>query len=140
MIRRIDADKVRTKLHRAEHPRFAEVGSLSGFEEVRLPNAVYLHPGLDPKQAAQELGPRARDIVLYGDGPESEPEVLAMAERLEAMGYLNLYILNGGKKAWRDAGLWTEATYYPPFTPAQQKPKPLSQAPAVQHGEVRKAG
>jgi rhodanese-related sulfurtransferase len=40
-------------------------------------------------------------IVLYDDG---EGLVAAGAERLAALGYANVRALDGGLKAWRDAG------------------------------------
>src|SRR5947199_2905817 len=67
------------------HPLFAAnmaVGRIAIEAEVRLPR----------KDVA---------IVLYDDGEEL---VATGAERLAALGYSNVSALDGGLKAWRDAG------------------------------------
>lgn len=55
-------------------------------------------------------------IVLYDDG---EGLVTAGAERLAALGYTNVRALDGGLKAWRDAG-------YQMFEDVNSYPKPLA--------------
>lgn len=71
------------------------------FQEAHLPGAVNL-PYADRIRTPVNL-PRTKTLVLYCPC-EQEEESIAMATKLEKLGYTRLKILQGGLPRWRELG------------------------------------
>lgn len=86
-------------------PLLVDVREESEWAKGRLPGAVHIGKGVIERDIEAECSDHGRELVLYcGGGFRS---ALA-ADNLQRMGYRSVLSLEGGWRAWTDAGLPTE--------------------------------
>lgn len=101
-IRECSIHDVKVKLDRNERFRLIDVREDGEWSAGHLPGAVHLGKGVIERDAERVLPDCSAEIVLYcGGGYRS---ALA-ADSLQRMGYRNVWSMDGGFRAWRDAGL-----------------------------------
>jgi len=101
-IRECTTRDVKAKLDRNEPFRLIDVREDSEWAAGHLPMAAHLGKGVIERDAERMLPDWTAEIVLYcGGGYRS---ALA-ADSLQRMGYRNVWSMDGGFRAWRDAGL-----------------------------------
>lgn len=81
----------------------------SAFEKAHLPGAINIMSDEIPDRAPRELPDKMRDVVVYCASIRCKRAGLS-AERLERLGYRNVYHFAGGKRDWREAGFPLEGS------------------------------
>lgn len=100
-----DVPTVRARLERGDAFHLVDVREESEWAEGHLPGAVHLGKGVLERDIEAAIPDLDAEIVLYcGGGYRS---ALA-ADNLRRMGYTRVASMDGGIRAWRDAGLPTE--------------------------------
>jgi rhodanese-related sulfurtransferase len=100
-VRECTAAEVKDRLDRGERFHFIDVREDTEFAVDRAAGARHLGRGVLERDIETEIPDRGADIVLYcGGGFRS---ALA-AESLGKMGYRNVVSMDGGMRAWREAG------------------------------------
>ena len=99
----ISCEELRAKIDNGDE--FAIVDALPpiSFAHSHLPSAINLPPSRVDAEAARRLPDRNQEIVVYCANPDCEDSV-ETAERLVALGYLNVRHYPGGKNEWRERG------------------------------------
>ena len=93
--------QVRAKIERGEAFHFIDVREDHEFGKDHAKGARHLGKGIIERDIETMIPDKQADIVLYcGGGFRS---ALA-ADALQRMGYTNVSSMDGGIKAWRDAG------------------------------------
>ena len=104
------ASDVKTKLDRAEPFRFVDVREDNEYEQDHAAGAIHLGKGIIERDIETVIPNKHEPIVLYcGGGYRS---VLA-ADSIRRMGYTNVISMDGGMKAWREAGYPIEKGRHP---------------------------
>lgn len=97
-----DVAAVRARLDSGEPFHLIDVREDSEWEEGHLPGAAHIGRGVLERDIEKTIPDTGADIVLYcGGGYRS---ALA-AESLQRMGYSNVQSMDGGFRAWKEAGL-----------------------------------
>ncbi|MFG0285067.1 MAG: rhodanese-like domain-containing protein [Phycisphaerales bacterium JB039] len=105
-IRECGIEDVKARLDRGETLRLVDVREQSEFAAGRLPGAIHLGKGVIERDIEDVIPDTGAEIILYcGGGYRS---ALA-ADNLQKMGYTNVISMDGGIRAWREAGYPTEA-------------------------------
>ena len=100
-IRELTVGDVKAKLDRGEQFSLVDVREDHEWAAGHLPQAVHLGKGILERDAEAKLPNPDAEIVLYcGGGFRS---ALA-AEALQRMGYTNVWSMDGGFRAWKEAG------------------------------------
>lgn len=100
-----DVDEVKKMLARGDRFVLIDVREESEFANGRLPGAVHLSKGLIERDIEAWLPDHNTPIVLYcGGGYRSA----LSADNIQKMGYTNVKSMDGGWRAWTEAGLPTE--------------------------------
>mgnify|MGYP000906875212 FL=1 len=100
-VRECTVGDVKARLDRGERFHFVDVREDDEFAQDHAAGAVHLGKGVIERDIETAIPNRQEPIVLYcGGGYRS---VLA-ADSLRQMGYTNVISMDGGIKAWRDAG------------------------------------
>lgn len=100
-IRECTIADVKAKLDRGDRIRFLDVREDHEFAKDHAKGATHLGRGILERDIEGLIPDKQAEIVLYcGGGYRS---ALA-AESLQEMGYVNVHSMDGGIKAWRDAG------------------------------------
>jgi len=100
-----DVDEVKQMLARGDRFVLIDVREESEFANGRLPGAVHLSKGLIERDIEAWLPDHNTPIVLYcGGGYRSA----LSADNIQKMGYTNVKSMDGGWRAWTEAGLPTE--------------------------------
>jgi len=81
----------------------------SAFEKAHLPGAINIMSDEILDRALRELPDKMRDVVVYCASVGCKRAGLS-AERLERLGYRNVYHFAGGKRDWREAGFPLEGS------------------------------
>jgi rhodanese-related sulfurtransferase len=104
-MKEIGTSNVTTLINR-QNAVLLDVREASEFAGGKLPNALHI-PLSQLKDRTQELAKlTARPIVVYCSlGRRGR----AAASELVKVGFANIYMLQGGVKAWKDAGLPLES-------------------------------
>ena len=69
--------------------------------------AIHLSRGIIERDIVQSIPDKDKELILYcGGGFRSA----LSADNLQKMGYTNIYSMDGGWKAWKDAGAPIEGT------------------------------
>jgi rhodanese-related sulfurtransferase len=93
---------VEERLRRGDRFHLVDVREESEWHEGRLPGAIHLSKGVIERDVEKTLPDPSAEIILYcGGGYRS---ALA-ADNLGKMGYRNVRSMDGGFRAWKDAGL-----------------------------------
>ncbi len=100
-IRECHVADVKTKLDAGAAFHLVDVREESEFAAGRLPGAVHLGKGVIERDIEKTIPQVDAEIVLYcGGGYRS---ALA-ADALQKMGYVNVISMDGGFRAWKEAG------------------------------------
>ncbi len=92
---------IKPRLDAGEKFFLVDVREESEFAAGHLPGALHLGKGVIERDIEQAIPDAAAEIVLYcGGGYRS---ALA-ADNLQKMGYSNVISMDGGIRAWREAG------------------------------------
>ena len=101
-IRELEVEDVKRKVDHKETFHLLDVREESEFAVDHLPGAKHLGRGILERDVEKAIPDFDAEIVLYcGGGFRS---ALA-AESLQRMGYTNVWSMDGGIRAWREANL-----------------------------------
>jgi rhodanese-related sulfurtransferase len=104
-VRETDAQSIKQRLDRGEKFQLVDVREESEFARGHLPGAQHIGKGIIERDIETLIPDTDADIVLYcGGGYRS---ALA-ADALQRMGYTNVTSMDGGWRAWNEAGFQTE--------------------------------
>ncbi|MDP1769845.1 MAG: rhodanese-like domain-containing protein [Nitrospirota bacterium] len=100
-VKECTIEQAKVRLDRGEALHFLDVREDLEFAKDHAKGARHLGKGIIERDVESLIPNKHEDIVLYcGGGYRS---VLA-ADALQQMGYTNVVSMDGGIKAWRDAG------------------------------------
>jgi rhodanese-related sulfurtransferase len=100
-VRECTVSCVKAKLDRAEPFHFVDVREDNEYAQDHAAGAIHLGKGVIERDIETVIPNKQESIVLYcGGGYRS---VLA-ADSIRQMGYTNVISMDGGIKAWRQAG------------------------------------
>ena len=100
-IKECTIDQVKAKLDREECFHFIDVREDHEFAQDHVKGARHLGRGILERDVETEIPDKQAEIILYcGGGYRS---ALA-ADSLRQMGYTNVISMDGGIRAWREAG------------------------------------
>jgi rhodanese-related sulfurtransferase len=100
-VRECTVSDVKARLDRAESFHFVDVREDREYEQDHAAGAIHLGKGVIERDIETVIPNQQEPIVLYcGGGYRS---VLA-ADSIRQMGYNNVISMDGGVKAWREAG------------------------------------
>lgn len=100
-IRQRSVAEIKTKFDRGEKFHFIDVREDHEFAKDHAKAAVHLGRGILERDIESKIPDKGAEIVLYcGGGFRS---ALA-ADNLQHMGYTNVTSMDGGMRAWREAG------------------------------------
>jgi rhodanese-related sulfurtransferase len=101
-IREVTINDVAPRIIRAERFHLIDVREESEWAAGHLPGARHLGKGIIERDIETVIPDTGAEIILYcGGGYRS---ALA-ADNLRQMGYTNVYSMEGGFRAWKEAGL-----------------------------------
>jgi rhodanese-related sulfurtransferase len=104
-IRECSVADVKARLDRGDHFHLIDVREESEFAAGRVRGARHIGRGILERDVETLIPDQDADVVLYcGGGYRS---ALA-AESLQKMGYRRVISMDGGYRAWREAGFPTE--------------------------------
>ncbi|MGZ3689073.1 MAG: rhodanese-like domain-containing protein [Bdellovibrionota bacterium] len=110
MIRLIDLEHILLKQEQGEKIYLIEASPKPEYDQLHPKNAIHLPEfdfEIEVRKALPSLG---LEIVVYGDRPSS-PDAWELAQRLDELGYSNVYLYRGGKLEWVREGLPTEGMH-----------------------------
>ncbi|OWY73502.1 sulfurtransferase [cyanobacterium TDX16] len=100
-VHEVTIDEVKPRIDRGEKFYLIDVREESEWAEGHLPNSIHLGKGVIERDIEARVSDANAEVVLYcGGGYRS---ALA-AEALMKMGYRNVISMDGGIRAWREAG------------------------------------
>jgi rhodanese-related sulfurtransferase len=103
-IRETNAQEVKKRLDDKETFTLIDVREESEWANGHLPGAVHMCKGIIERDIENAVPQKATPIVLYcGGGYRSA----LVADNLQKMGYNNVISMDGGWRAWTDAGFPT---------------------------------
>ncbi|MEW6056006.1 MAG: rhodanese-like domain-containing protein [Bdellovibrionota bacterium] len=104
-IRETNTTEVAAKVKRGEKFHFVDVREDEEWRAGHAKGAIHIGKGVIERDIESKIPDKSAEIVLYcGGGFRS---ALA-AEALGRMGYTNVISMDGGFRAWKDAGLPVE--------------------------------
>src|SRR5689334_19824295 len=104
-IRETHIDDVKRRLDAGVKVCLVDVREESEWARGRLPGSIHLGKGIIERDIEKVIPDKSAPIVLYcGGGFRS---ALA-ADNLQRMGYTNVLSMDGGWRAWNEAGYPTE--------------------------------
>ena len=104
-VRQTDIREVKRRLDAGDKFHLVDVREDSEWARGRLPRALHLSKGVIERDIEKAIPDKSRPIVLYcGGGFRS---ALA-ADNLQKMGYTSVISMDGGWRAWTEAGYPTE--------------------------------
>lgn len=103
----IDRETLKEKIDRGDDFHLVETLLPREYEKWHLPGAINIHFNRIGKEARERFS-EDDQIVVYCHDEECRASPIA-AEKLEKMGYKNVYEFSGGKAAWKEAGYPTES-------------------------------
>lgn len=104
MPRSISRAALKASLAGSEAPLLAEALPAKYYLDGHLPGAKHLPLGSIGQVASEAMPDKQQDIVVYCASPTCRNSHAAAAE-LEALGYQNVHVYEGGKADWTEAGL-----------------------------------
>jgi rhodanese-related sulfurtransferase len=106
-IRELTIQDVQAKLARGDRFHLVDVREESEWAAGHLPWAIHLGKGVIERDIEQAIPDTQSEIILYcGGGFRSA----LSADNLQKMGYQNVWSMDGGFRAWREAGSSIEHT------------------------------
>jgi len=104
-IRQTNAQEVKQRLDGKDSFTLIDVREDSEWDRGHLPGATHLCKGIIERDIENAVPGKATPIVLYcGGGFRSA----LVADNLQKMGYINVLSMDGGWRAWTEAGFPTE--------------------------------
>jgi rhodanese-related sulfurtransferase len=104
-IRELNVEQARQRLAANESARLIDVREDHEWDAGHAHNAEHLSRGIIERDIEHLIPNKQAELILYcGGGYRSA----LSADNLQRMGYTNVYSMDGGWKAWKDAGLPTE--------------------------------
>ena len=104
-IKECSVTDVKAKLDRGERFRFLDIREDHEYHVDHAKGAIHLGKGIIERDIESLVPDKGEPIILYcGGGFRS---ALA-ADSLQQMGYRNVISMDGGMRAWREAGLAVE--------------------------------
>ena len=101
-IREVTLSDIKPRLDRGDRFYLVDVREESEWAAGHLPTAIHMGKGIIERDIEQRIPDTNAEIVLYcGGGYRS---ALA-ADNLTKMGYSNVWSMDGGYRAWNEAGL-----------------------------------
>ena len=110
MVKYIDRETLKSRLDAGAPVYVVEVLQPKEFAKGHIPGAINIPFTKMTSEARKRFSPQD-EIVLYCHDPQCQASTRA-AEKLEKLGYTNLYEYDGGKEDWKAAGYPFE--YEPP--------------------------
>ncbi len=107
MPKTIDLQTLKEKIDRGDQFHLVETLMPKEYEKWHLPGAINIHFNKIGKEAKERFE-KDDEIVVYCHDEECRASPIA-AEKLEKMGYENVYDFTAGKQAWREAGYPVES-------------------------------
>ena len=106
-VKACDTGDVKRRLEARENFALVDVREESEFATGHLPGAIHLGKGIIERDIERVLPDGQMPIVLYcGGGYRS----VLVADSIQKMGYRNVVSMDGGWRAWIEAGYETEGT------------------------------
>jgi rhodanese-related sulfurtransferase len=103
-IRETSVQEVNQRLDAKENLTLVDVREESEWAKGHLPGAVHLSKGIIERDIENAIPGKATPLVLYcGGGYRSA----LVADSLQKMGYTNVVSMDGGWRAWTEAGFST---------------------------------
>src|SRR5712691_7384365 len=100
-IREVTVDETRARMKANADIRLIDVREDNEWEAAHAADAKHLSKGIIERDIETEVPDKATELILYcGGGYRS---ALA-ADALQKMGYINVFSMAGGWKAWKDSG------------------------------------
>ena len=100
-IRETDVEAIKRRLDAGESFQLVDVREESEWQAGRLPQSIHLGKGIIERDIERLILDFEAEIVLYcGGGFRSA----LVADSLQRMGYRNVMSMDGGFRAWLDAG------------------------------------
>ena len=104
-VKEVTIHDVKPRLDRGEKFRLVDTREESEWAKGHLPGATHLSKGVIERDVEERIPDKSAEIILYcGGGFRS---ALA-ADNLQKMGYTNVKSMDGGWRAWSEAGFPTE--------------------------------
>ena len=101
----ITADELLRKIDAGDSVVLVDALAPMVYAHSHLPGAINMPPSaVDRERLAKRIPDRATEIIVYCANANCEDSV-ATAERLQALGYMNVRHYPGGKDEWREKGL-----------------------------------
>jgi len=106
-VKEWDFREVKKRLDAGEKITLVDVREDNEWARGHLPGAIHLGKGIIERDIEQAVPDKSTTLVLYcGGGFRSA----LVADNLQKMGYTNPITMDGGWRAWTEAGLPTETT------------------------------
>ena len=99
MIEHISVDELKTILDSKTNCHIIDVREIPEYDSVRIPNSVLVSLSTF-NENMNLIDKNTSNYFLCGIGKRA----LKAAEYLKTLGYKNLYVIDGGIKAWIEAG------------------------------------
>ena len=106
-VKQWDFREVKKRLDAGEKFTLVDVREDNEWARGHLPGAIHLSKGVIERDIEQTVPDKSTTLVLYCRG--GFRSALA-ADNLQKMGYTNSISMDGGWRAWTEAGLPTEKT------------------------------
>ncbi len=104
-IREVTVDETRERMKANDAVRLIDVREDNEWELGHAAGSIHLGKGIIERDIEAQVPDKSTEVILYcGGGFRS---ALA-AEVLQNMGYINVFSMAGGWKAWNEAGAPTE--------------------------------
>jgi len=105
----ITRDELKTRMDRGDDFTLIEALPPQYWKRIHLPGAINVPVDDQFEENAQKAVPdKSRTVIVYCANIDC-PESRKAAERLDALGYEDVYDYEAGKADWREAGLPTES-------------------------------
>lgn len=102
-MKKITKEELKQKIDNKENFYLVETLAPESFEQWHLPGAINIPKSTIEEQAPKIIRERDADVVVYCANPKCTSSTIS-AEKLEDMGYTNVYEYEGGKSDWEAAG------------------------------------
>jgi rhodanese-related sulfurtransferase len=101
-IKELSIEEVRSKQQRGEQFHFIDVREDNEWQNGYAEGAEHMGRGIIERDIEAKIPDHSAEIVLYcGGGYRSA----LSADSLQKMGYTNVYSMDGGYRAWKEANL-----------------------------------
>ena len=110
-MNRVSREALHEQLAGSSPPVLVEALGAAYFADAHLPGAINLPADQVDRLAPELLPDLDADLVVYCSGTCTSATIAA--ERLTALGYRHIRVLEGGKEEWVEHGLPVERTLDP---------------------------